>query len=633
MKKLSLLLFLLPIIGLAQDTTEIDKVKPTAIRGVTIKEFKIETDRISNTPKEEGKSVIVLDKEFIKNTPAISINELLVNVAGVDIRQRGANGVQADVGIRGSTFDQVLILLNGVRMSDPQTGHHSLNIPVDISAIERIEVIKGAGARVYGQNALAGVINIVTKVPSSTFLKAKVVAGDFNLNDVTVSGGLRTKNTSHFLSLNRNTSDGYRFNTDYEITNAFYSGSLLSKNKFMKYGSNTKPRLEWMAAFTEKKFGANGFYSSPTAIDQYEETQTSAVSLKYNGKISRNTDFSVMGYWRRNQDEYLFLRQNPSFFRNFHINNIAGVNFNLLNKNVLGETGFGIDVSQVWIQSNNLGNRMRQQQTLFLEHKFSLLKNRLKITPGVQASYFSDFDGVILPGIDANYTLNKTFNVFANAGYTYRVPTYTDLFYQGRTNIGNASLNPEIALSYEAGIKAIRDGLTAQVSFFVREGTNVIDWTKPNETSPWQPNNLVKLNTKGVDLDVNWRVSQTKWIQSVRGGFTYLDQTSTVQEGLLSNYALQNLNYQANAGITFSYFDFITHTINYRYSDRVNLDDYSIVDTKLSFNWESVQIFTEISNILNQEYRETNLVVMPGRWFRIGVEFTLNKPKLKRVTH
>ena len=623
MKKLSLLLFLLPIISSAQDTIVQKVTKIPSI--VTLKEFKIETDRISNTPKEEGKSVIVLNKEFIKNTPAISINELLVQVAGVDIRQRGANGVQADAGIRGSTFDQVLVLLNGVRMSDPQTGHHTLNIPVDVSAIERIEIIKGAGARVYGQNALAGVINIVTKVPNSTFLRAKVTAGDFNLTDITLSGGLRKRNSAHFLSLNRNASSGYRFNTDYEITNAFYSGELKGKSKFMKYGVARRPRLSWQAAFTEKKFGANGFYSSPDFRDQYEETQTSVVSLKYNGVLARKTEFSVMGYWRRNEDEYVFLREDPDFFRNMHINNIGGVNFNLLNKNKLGETGFGIDISRVWIQSNNLGNRMRDQQTVFLEHKFSLLKNKLKITPGVQASYFSDFDGVILPGIDANYKINHTFNVFANAGYTYRVPTYTDLFYQGRTNIGNEDLNPEVALSYEVGIKAMRGVLTAQASYFVREGNNVIDWTRPNEASPWQPNNLIKLNTSGVDADFYLKVPQLTWLQSIRVGYTYLDQATTVDNGLLSKYALENLNHQVVGGVIFNYFNLIKHSISYRYSDRVNLDDYSIVDTKLSVNWKAFNVFGEVSNVLNQEYKETNLVIMPGRWFRIGASYTLRK--------
>ncbi len=615
MKIIPILFIFASVFANSQDTNQVETMPV-----LTLKEYTLETDRISFTEMEEGKSVVVLSKEKIKNTPAVSINELLVQVAGVDIRQRGANGVQADAGIRGSTFDQVLILLNGVRMSDPQTGHHALNIPVDVASIERIEVIKGAGARVYGQNALAGVINIITKVPNETFLSQKVVAGDFNLYDVTVSGGFKGEKASHLFSLNRNASDGYKYNTDYEITNVFYTSEVKLKRK-----DELKQSLSLMGGFTEKKFGANGFYSSPTAIDQYEETQTSVVSIKYNKEFSKNFSMNATTYWRRNQDEYLFLRQNPSFFRNMHINNTAGVNLNLIHKNKFGETALGIDLSQVWIQSNNLGNRIRQVQTAFLEHKFSLLRQRLFITPGVQASYFSDFDGVFLPGVDASYRINKKITAFANVGYTYRVPTYTDLFYQGRTNIGNENLNPEIAFSYEGGMRAKLGFLKVQSSYFVREGSNVIDWTRADENSPWQPNNLIQLNTRGVDLDVNWQPLSIRFIQSMGVGYTYLNQETGVKDGLLSKYALENLNHQLTAFAALKYHKNLTHSFNYRYTDRVNLDDYSIVDTKLSFDNGNILIYGEIANVFNQEYRETNLVVMPGRWFRIGIGCTLNK--------
>ena len=628
MKHLVVIFLLVATSGFGQDTSKnINSVQPPdifipagQIPELTLKEFTLESDRISFSEMEEGRSIVVLSKEKVKNTPAMSINELLVQVAGVDIRQRGANGVQADAGIRGSTFDQVLILLNGVRMSDPQTGHHSLNIPVDVALIERIEIVKGAGARVYGQNALAGVINIITKVPNESFLSERVVAGDFNLYDLTVSGGISGKNASHLLSLNRSASDGYQYNTDSEITNAFYSSKLKLGKK-----AELPQTLSVMGGFTEKKFGANGFYSSPDFVDQYEETQTSVVSVKYENKITKNIAVNASTYWRRNQDEYLFLRQNPSFFRNMHINNTLGVNLNVIATNKLGETAFGVDLSKVWIQSNNLGKRQRDVQTAFLEHKFSLLNERLFVTPGVQASNFSDFDGVFLPGIDASYRISKKVTVFANAGYTYRVPTYTDLFYQGRTNIGNENLNPEVALSYEGGVRAKIGFLKLQASYFVREGNNIIDWTKPDESSPWQPNNLIQLNTQGVDVDLLWQPLTIKKISSIGVGYTYLNQETGVEDGLLSKYALENLTHQVTAFFAFKYHKHLTHSVNYRYSDRVNLDDYSIVDTKLAYDNGKILIFGEIANLLNQEYRETNLVVMPGRWFRIGVGCKLTK--------
>lgn len=617
MKKLFIVLGLIPLAGWSQETKK-----------VILDEFTISSERIENTYQEEGKSVLVIDKEQLKNTPAVSVAEILVQHAGVDIRQRGANGVQADIGLRGSTFDQVLILLNGVRMSDAQTGHNSLNIPVDVSAIERIEIIKGAGARVYGQNSLAGVVNIITKNPESTFASLKVTGGDFNLWDYTATAGLKKDRTSHLLSLNRNSSDGYKYNTDYSISNYFYSGQLVAK-KGTKH-KLTQPRLSWMAGFTEKKFGANGFYSSPAFKDQYEETQTSVVSVKLNGNILENWSYSLRANWRRAQDEYLFLREDPAYFRNHHINNMGGVAFNSTYKSTLGETGFGFDISQIWIQSNNLGKRERKIQTAFLEHKFSLINNRLSITPGIQASYYSDVDGVFLPGIDANFKLNKRFSLFATAGYTYRVPTYTDLYYVGRTNIGNPNLDPEVALSYEGGIRHSYKGITGQVSYFVREGNNIIDWTRASETAPWQPNNLIKLNTSGLDLDVNIDFKKAfkreiPVLSRLSVGYVNLDQTTTVDDGLLSLYALENLKNQVTTSLSLTYMKGLTHTILYRYSDRVNLDDYSVVDTKLAYDNGRILIFGEISNLLDQKYQETNLVVMPGRWFRIGLGYTFGK--------
>ena len=629
MKKAIFILFVLPVLGLSQDTNARFITDLKTVPGEIIKEFTITSNRIENTYAKEGKSVLIIDAEQIKNTPGVSINDILVQHAGIDIRQRGANGVQADVGIRGSTFDQVLVLLNGVRMSDPQTGHHSMNIPVDVSAIERIEVIKGAGARVYGQNSLAGVINIITKNPEETFVRAKAIGGDFNLSDFTVSAGLNQKNSKHFLSINNSASTGYKFNTDYNITNAFYSVKFGGYRKKYPRPSHKRPRFELMAGFTERKFGANGFYASPDFIDQYEEIQTSVVSLKYNGYLTRNTKFTLGTYWRRNQDEYVFLRFQPEVFRNMHIGNTGGINFNAVSYNKIGQTGFGADISRVWIQSNNLGNRTRNIQTAFLEHKFSLAKDRLHITPGVQASYYSDFGSVFLPGVDANYTLNNSVSFFGNIGQTYRVPTYTDLFYQGRTNIGNPDLKPEIALSYEAGVRVLEKGFKFQASYFVREGSNTIDWTRTSAMDPWQPNNLIKLNTNGLDVDFS--MNET-WIPSGNAyfgfnfGYTYLDQETTVDNGLLSAYALENLNYQLTSALSFTTPN-LAFSVNYRYSDRVNLDDYSIVDTRLAYNFtvngkgRQITTFGEVSNVFNQEYRETNLVIMPGRWFRIGISY------------
>ena len=132
--------------------------------------------------------VSVIPREEIEYAPVTSIQELLEYVAGVDVRQRGAEGVQADISIRGGTFDQTLILLNGVNITDPQTGHHNLNLPVSINQIERIEILEGPAARVYGPNAFSGAINIVTRQPDKTSWKLAIEGGSFGYFDVQGAG-------------------------------------------------------------------------------------------------------------------------------------------------------------------------------------------------------------------------------------------------------------------------------------------------------------------------------------------------------------------------------------------------------------------------------------------------------------
>lgn len=600
------------IVSYSQDTTT-----------KLLNELVISADRIENSIQKEGKSIQIITKEQLKNIPAQSIAEILVQVAGIDIRQRGANGVQADIGLRGSTFDQVLVLINGVKMNDAQTGHHTMNLPIDISVIEKIEIVKGAGARIYGQNAFAGVVNIITKNPKDVSLKFKVVGGDFNLGEISATGTFVTKKSSHLLNVNHGFSDGYKYNTDYYTTNIFYSNTIKI---------NKKDNIELMTGFVEKKFGANGFYASPAFKDQYEETQTSIVSAKYKHKIGKSSKINYGIYWRRNQDEYLFLRENPSFYRNHHIGNTVGLNVNTVLKSKIGKTGLGLDISRVYIESNNLGKRQRHLQTFFAEHQFNFFKDKLHVTPGLQLVYNSGFGGIFLPGIDVNYELNSMFSIFANSGKTYRTPTYTDLYYRGRTNIGNENLQPEVALTHEAGFRFDNEGFNFQASYFYRDGKNIIDWTKTSFINPWQPTNLMEVKMQGLDTDLQIDsrkiTGNNHVLKYINLGFTKLNSDTKLDSSIISKYAYEYLANQFTSSIVFEYFDNLTHSILFRHVDRVNLPNYNILDSKIQYDNGTYLAFIEVSNIFDIKYKETNLVVMPGRWLRIGLGYTFSYPSI-----
>ncbi|MEM1326027.1 MAG: TonB-dependent receptor [Bacteroidota bacterium] len=585
---------------------------------VILDDVVIEDNRMALPFSEVSRNIEIITRKDIEVAPVVSVAELLRYVSGVDIRQRGAHGVQADVSIRGGTFDQTLILVNGIRMSDPQTGHHAMNLPVDIENIERIEVLKGPAARIYGQNAFTGAINIVTKTPDSPFIKIKLQAGEHTLGGVNVSAAFQHDNFDQYFSFSKDFSSGYRYNTDYDINNFFYQAKT-------QVGAHD---LHILAGYTEREFGANGFYASPDFRDQYEEIQTSVAAVEY--RINQG-DWIVKPrvYWRRNQDEYVFIRSNPSIFRNLHINHTVGAEVNAQYQSSLGLTGIGVDVNRVSLVSNNLGSRERIATSVFAEHRFQDRSGRLDVTPGVLFNYFSDFDANLLPGVDVGYRLSDRFRAFANAGYTYRVPTFTDLYYEDRANIGNENLQPESALTYEAGLKYQDRFVYAQVSAFSRQGTDLIDWTKQVDTLRWQPQNFSSVDMNGIDASIRLQLPKNELfgLNQLQLGYTYIDAQINEIDVPFSRYSLENLRHQFIASTDVQLTRQLSTNIRYRYVDRVSMDDYGLVDWRLTWQQSRWRVFLEASNLFDVAYRETNLVDMPGRWIRGGFAVTFDEFK------
>lgn len=580
-------------------------------------EVPIHANRIQTGFNEASASIIILQGAALAQAPALSVNDVLHYMPGVDIRQRGANGIQADASIRGSTFDQVLILINGIKISDPQTGHHSLNLPVDIDNIERIEILKGPAARVFGQNAFAGAINIITKTPEKDFVKVSAMAGDFGLGGVRLSGAIHDKTgTSHYLSASRDVSDGYQYNTDYVLSNYFYQSSWRSG----------LGKWNVLAGLTDRTFGANGFYASSNFQDQRESVQTSLVALNLQTHPGDRFSLNHRLYWRKNSDDYVFNWKNPTAYRNLHTGNTVGYEANGTLRNRMGMAGLGIDLNHLWLESTNLGNHNRTVFTLFAEQRFDFNQSKWDITPGIQFNYYSDFGLNIFPGIDVGYLINKRLKAYGNWGYTYRVPTYTDLYYSDPANEGNPLLEPEFAIAYEAGIKLLNvKWMSGQAAYFVRDGKEIIDWTKDVETDPWRPENLAGVLMKGVDLNIALTpFGNNGVIRTLDLGYTFIDAEKRTDQ-TFSRYALENLKHQVTASLVLAYGKSIRHTVYYRYIDRVTMPDYSLVDSRISWQKNRVNMFVDVTNIFDVTYKETNLVTMPGRWFKAGIACQFNR--------
>lgn len=570
----------------------------------------ITSSRIDIPFRENSRTITVITSAEIQQSAATNVTELLQQVAGVDIRRRGVAGMQADLYIRGGSFDQTLLLVDGIKVEDPQTGHHTMNMILPLEIIKRIEIIKGPAARVFGQNAFTGAINIVTKTDADNVNSVGIQVGSFEQKNVTGTLGKDFGNSSVIAHASVNTSDGYRHNTDFNNQNYFLKGT---------FNKNNTP-INVIGFFTERKFGANGFYASPAFVDQYEETQSSLVGVTSVLKTGKLTLKPRM-YWKRNQDMYLFVRQDPAIYRNLHQSNKVGAEINASYTSDIGITGFGVDAAKVYLSSNNLGKRDRFMLTTFLEHKFQFADDKFDITPGVAVTYFSDFDFHAFPGIDLGYTINDNLKLYANAGYTYRIPTYTDLFYSDPTTIGNENLDPEEAISEEIGLKYSSGSFTGSFAIFNRDSNNLIDYVKAKEEDLWQATNIQDLNSFGVELNTSYGFKINDFNQQFSLGYTYLDEDLKDLDLSFSRYSINSLKHHLTATYRSQFFKNFKQAIVYKFAERTAGDSYTVVDLMGTLNLKSFEISIIANNIFNTEYTETNLVPMPKGNVIIGATY------------
>ena len=565
--------------------------------------------KILNLPFQKvAANVEIITREEIQKSPAKSIDELLQQVTGLDIRRRGSNGVQSDVSIRGGSFEQVLILINGIRMNDSQTGHNSLNIPVDLSSVERIEIIKGPAARRFGQSAYTGAINIITKVSDKEKVKISAEGGDYSTYRLGLNSTFGTEKIQHLFQINSGASDGYRHNTDYKIQNLFYQNSFK-----INHGS-----VGLQAGFQEKKFGANGFYASPLATEQYEETQASVVALRHQQNFEK---FSLKSnlYWRRGQDMYLYIRDKPEVYRNMHIGNNIGGEISGSYQSNLGTTALGVELRKEFLTSNNLGERNRFLTQVFFEHHFSLLNDKLQIIPGVSWANYSDSGNFFYPGVDVGYQVFEHHEIYGNIAKVHRIPTFTDLYYVSRTEEGNPNLKPESALSYEIGYRFAKHKTQFKISYFGRDTNDAIDWTKANLTDKWKAENIGNTMINGLETEISQSLLQNILTTSV--SYTYIDNKISTSKNF-SRYALDNLKHQFAAKVQANYSGFYNEWA-YRYLDRMNGSSFNLLDTKLGYTIKNFETYVLVNNVINTEYTETFGVPMPKRWFHVGVSYTI----------
>lgn len=604
--KIRITLIIFTLFCINQANAQVDAIKKDTVH---LKEVLITSNRISIPFSQSSRTINLISSDDILSSSTSNVSDLLQNVAGVDVRRRGVDGMQSDLYIRGGSFNQSLLLIDGVKMNDVQTGHHTMNGILDFSNIERIEIIKGPASRIFGQNAFTGAVNIVSKKVVNNALDVAVNYGSYNNMKAGASVSQNFTDGNVFASMSYQQSDGYRYNTDFKNIMAFLKSDFKNFNLVTSFG--------------QRNFGANGFYASPAYKDQYEETQTSLVALSADYGSEKVT-VKPRIYWRRNQDMYLFIRENPSYYRNLHISNIIGAEANMEATTNVGKTGVGVDVSRSFLVSNNLGDHNRTSVTGFLEQRFELLNNDLDITPGVAVSYFSDFGTHAFPGIDIGYKVSDVVRIYGDFGYTYRVPTFTEMFYVGPTTIGNPDLEPESALSEEIGVKIRSSHFIFDVAIFNRKSENLIDWTKDNVGDKWETRNFSEVKTNGIETTINYNFNIKKYDQNVHIGYTYINDQILDDDVTYTQYSLNSIKHQFNSGFDFQFCSIFTQNISYRYVQRTDGESYNVVDASISANLKNGMKFSFIANnIFNAEYTETNLVPMPKGNVMFGLKYNI----------
>ena len=601
MKKVfTLLIFLISNFTVSQDlSTDLDEVV-------------VLSSKLDLPFSKNFRTVNIISSEDIKNSPVTNVSDLLQEITGIDVRRRGVGGVQGDLYIRGGGFDQTLLLVDGMKMDDAQTGHHTLNMILPLYLIERVEIIKGPAARVFGQNAFNGAINIVTKdfdgEKGTIHMNLNELSyGSFEQKNISLSTKITAENIKSLISYSGNRSDGYRHNTDFKRNNYFVKTS---------FNTNKSP-VNIIASFNENKFGANGFYASPSATEQYEETQASLLGVTTTIN-SKKLSITPRLYWRRGQDEYIYIRDNPSVYRNLHKTNKVSAELSGSYFSKSGITGFGVDLSTVNISSNNLGEHKRTTVNLFADHTFQLFDEKLFISPGIALSYFSDMSFHSFPGIDLGYNVSSDFKIYSNIGKTYRIPTYTDLYYSDRTTVGNENLNPESATSTELGLKYNSSNFKFSAALFNRSAKNIIDYVKSSENDLWKAENIGSLTTKGYEFDISYSFKSSYDLSNVNSisiGYTNIRDNNYVTDINFSKYSLNSLKHHLISKLNLKYIKNINHSIVYKYSERSDKSNYSVLDSKIMYK---KGLYIYINNILDEIYSETNLVPMPGRSFLVG---------------
>lgn len=607
-----------------------------------LSEVEVVATRVPLPADKAVRLVQVLTKADIEASAAQSVSDLLKLCAGVDVRQRGGFGIQTDIGINGGNEDQLTVMLNGVNISNPHTGHLTVDLPVSVSDIERIEVLEGGASRVYGSSAFSGVINIVTKSENRSTAGINLEGGSYGTAGANGFGNVVNGPLTHRISGGYTRSDGASANSDFSKANVFlderYQTDLLD--------------LRLQAGMSTMKYGANTFYGTGST-SQYEENNRYLLALQ--GEYKGRVHLMPQVYWNRSYDHYVWTRSNPAAYQNYHLTNVYGANINAWTEWALGKTAVGFEFRRENIMSTRLGKEMEKDEMvrypgykykdgrsnigIYLEHNVVL--SRWTLSLGVLANKNTSVEGGmrLYPGVDLSFSPVDGMRLYASFNQSMRTPTFTDLYYNGPGLEGNSSLKPEKSTDFSLGWSYRTGMLAAQLKGFYRKGTDMIDWVKKEGASVWTTANS-DVDNKGIEasaiLDFTRQWGKDSWLRSLNISYCYnhqervnVEQASQYASQLvyLRNKAVMTLNHRIAGKLSAQWELQLRNRTGWFDNALTNQPENYGTNTQLDLKLQWVDrhytLYTKLNNLTNRSYYDIANVQQPGFWFMAGVSVNL----------
>jgi outer membrane cobalamin receptor len=555
------------------------------------------------------RSVVQLD---LRDHPLLFNNpvDYLRQDASLDLESRAGNGVQADLSIRGTTFEQTLVLVNGLRINDPETGHLNLDIPVPLEAIARIDVLHGSGSTVYGSDAIGGAVNLITRPPGVSSVTTKAGFGNLGSEEQHVQADLHLNAVDGQLTGSRDTSDG------------FYSGGSNDRG----YHSNAVAAETWLhhsklgttdilLAGSDRPYGANLFYGS---YPSWERTKGWFASVQQQLGPKTALDFAYL----KHTDLFVLFDGQPSIYENNHV--ASSWEGALRRADDLGKQStisYGLEADADTIASSNLGHHGRNQGAGYANLSLREFK-RLSFTLGVREEILSGGDNVFSPNVAGALRLSGNLRLRGAAGHGFRLPTYVDLNYSDPTTIGNPNLKPETSWSYEGGLDWTPGRFRLAATGFQLDQHNAIDYSKYSLADKWQARNVDHLNFTGAETSLRVQLSGSQEI-----GLSYTAvRAASPPAGLISEYAY---NYAAQRAV-FSWSGEFLHQVIARTQvaavQRTQHTVYPLWDLSIARSQGRVQPYLRLMNLSNTGYQEIPAVPLPGRTIMGGVAYVWSRP-------